>query len=112
MATGEYDPVRLVMRCIFLLTVGALLGMLAETEKELRAEIALTNRLLSLAQLGQKFSAVLQEVLAELGRVFQGTAVLELVAQSSTGRAFRWEIALVCKADASRNRDRAEPESQ
>lgn len=92
MATGEYDPVRLVMRCIFLLTVGALLGMLAETEKELRAEIALTNRLLSLAQLGQKFSAVLQEVLAELGRAFQGTAVLELVAQSSTGRAFRWEM--------------------
>ncbi len=100
MATGEYDPVRLVMRCIFLLTVGALLGFLAETEKELRAEIALTNRLLSLAQLGQKFSAVLQEVLAELGRAFQGTAVLELVAQSSTGRAFRWEMPSCVKADA------------
>ena len=91
-AAGEYDPVRLVMRCVFLLTVGALLGMLAETEKELRAEIALTNHLLSLARMGQRFSAVMQEVLAELGRTFQGTAVLELVAQSSTGRAFRWEM--------------------
>ncbi len=94
---GEFDPVRLVMRCIFLLTVGALLGVLAETEKELRAEIALTNRLLSLARMGQRFSAVLQDVLAEMGRAFQGTAVLELVAQSSTGRAFRWELPSLVK---------------
>src|SRR5262249_6183703 len=96
-AAGEYDPVRLVMRCIFLLTVGALLGMSAETANDLRAEIALTNRLLSLARLGQRFSAVLQDVLAELGRAFQGTAVLELVAQSSTGRAFRWEMPCLIK---------------
>ena len=94
---GEYDPVRLIMRCIFLLTVGALLGVLAETEKELRAEVALTNRLLSLARMGQRFSAVLQDVLSELGRAFQGTAVLELVAQSSTGRTIRWELPSLTK---------------
>lgn len=89
---SEAEPVRVVMRCVFLLTVGILLGVLAETEKELRAEIALTNRLLSLARLGDRFADVLQHVLTEVGRLFQGSAVLELVAQNSTGRSFRWEV--------------------
>ena len=39
---------RLVLRCGFLLMTGYLLGYLAEREKELRAEIAFTNHLLSL----------------------------------------------------------------
>ena len=37
------EPTRIIMRCGFLLMAGFLLGFLAETEKELRAEIALTN---------------------------------------------------------------------
>lgn len=86
------EPVRLVMRCAFLLMAGFLLGFLAETEKQLRAEVALTNHLLSLARVGNRFASVLQDVLAELARVFQGTAVYEVSSQSSTGRAFKWEI--------------------
>jgi signal transduction histidine kinase len=91
-AAYEVDPARLVMRCIFLITVGVLLGVLAETQKQLQAEVALTNRLLSLTRVGGRFSTVLQDVLAEIGRVFEGTAVFEVVAQNSTGRAFRWEL--------------------
>ncbi len=86
------EPARLVIRCAFLLVAGCLLGLLAETEKQLRAEIALTNHLLSLARVGSRFASVLQNVLAELGRAFHGTAVYEVSAQSSTGRAFKWEI--------------------
>ncbi len=86
------EPTRLVVRCAFLLMAGFLLGFLAETEKQLRAEVALTNHLLSLARVGNRFASVLQNVLAELGRIFQGTAVYEVSAQSSTGRAFKWEI--------------------
>jgi signal transduction histidine kinase len=86
------EPARLVIRCAFLLVAGFLLGFLAETEKQLRAEIALTNHLLSLARVGSRFASVLQDVLAELARIFQGTAVYEVSAQSSTGRAFKWEI--------------------
>ncbi len=86
------EPTRLIMRCAFLLMAGSLLGFLAETEKELRAEIALTNHLLSMARVGNRFSTALQNVLVEMARVFQGTAVYEVVAQSSTGRVFRWEI--------------------
>jgi signal transduction histidine kinase len=89
---AEPEPVRVALRSVFLVVAGTLLGFLAETEKELRAEIALTNRLLSLARVGNRFSTVLQSVLTELARVFQGSAVVEVVSQSSTGRAFRWEL--------------------
>ena len=91
-APATVDPSRLLMRCGFLLIAGALLGFLAETEKQLRAEISITNDLLSLARVGSRFSLALQNVLCELARVFRGDAVYELVAQNSSGRAFRWEI--------------------
>ena len=86
------DTSRLVLRCVFLLMAGTLLGSLAETEKELRAEIALSNHLLSLARVGNRFSSVMQDVLAAAAHVYQGTAVHEIISQNSTGRVFRWEI--------------------
>jgi signal transduction histidine kinase len=89
--TGVESP-RLVMRCGFLLITGFLLGFLAETEKELRAEIALTNRLLSLARTGTRLATAFHEVLSELGRVFCSGQIYEVVAQSSTGRVFKWHV--------------------
>ena len=86
------EPGRIILRCGFLLMAGSLLGYLAETEKELRAEIALTNQLLSSARVGNRFATVLQSVLATLGRLFQGEGVYEVVAQSGTGRTFKWEM--------------------
>ena len=88
------EPNRLIMRCGFLLMSGFLLGFLAETEKELRAEIALTNRLMSLARVGGRFASVLQEVMSEIGRIFGSRQVYEVVAQCSTGRVFRWDVML------------------
>ncbi len=88
------EPTRLIMRCGFLLMTGFLLGFLAETEKELRAEIAITNRLLSTARVGGRFASVLQEVMSEIGRIFGGRQVYEVVAQCSTGRVFRWDVVL------------------
>jgi len=76
-----YTPVdwsRLVLRCGFLLMSGFLLGYLAEREKELRAEIALTNHLLSQARVGNRLSEALIGTSAELARVFgaaPGTAI-------------------------------------
>jgi len=85
------DMSRLVLRCGFLLMTGFLLGYLAEREKELRAEIALTNHLLSQARVGNRLSDVLSQVAAELAGVFQGEQVYEIVTQTSSGRLFRWE---------------------
>ncbi len=84
------DAPRLVLRCGFLLLTGFLLGFLAEGEKELRAEIDLTNRLLSLARIGGRFAVSLHDALMELGRVFDSQQVYEVVCQSSTGRVFKW----------------------
>ncbi len=84
------DAPRVIMRCGFLLITGFLLGFLAEGEKELRGEIDLTNRLLSLARIGGRFAMALQNSLIELGRVFDSKEVYEVVSQSSTGRAFKW----------------------
>jgi signal transduction histidine kinase len=84
------DAPRLVLRCGFLLLTGFLLGFLAEGEKELRAEIDLTNRLLSLARIGGRFAMSLHDALMELGRVFDSQQVYEVVCQSSTGRVFKW----------------------
>ncbi|MGB7553368.1 MAG: histidine kinase [Candidatus Korobacteraceae bacterium] len=84
------DAQRVVMRCGFLLITGFLLGFLAEGEKELRGEIDLTNRLLSLARIGGRFAVALQDTMIELGRLFHSKEVYEVVSQSSTGRAFKW----------------------
>ena len=90
-----YTPVdlsRLVLRCGFLLMAGFLLGYLAEREKELRAEIALTNHLLSKARVGNRLSEVLVEMSAELARVFAGERVYEVVTQAASGRTYQWDI--------------------
>jgi signal transduction histidine kinase len=90
----ELSVSRLVLHSAFLIMAGFLLGYLAEREKELRAEIAFTNRLLSLTRVGNRLDEVFTEVAAKLAKVFGGTSVYALVRQSSTGRMFRWEIAL------------------
>jgi signal transduction histidine kinase len=90
-----YTPVewsRLVLRCGFLLMSGFLLGYLAEREKELRAEIALTNHLLSQARVGNHLSEVLVAISADLARVFGGEQVYEVVTQYGSGRFYRWDI--------------------
>jgi signal transduction histidine kinase len=86
------DPSRLLLRCGFLVISGTLIGCLAETDKELGAEVTLVNELLAKAQVGSRFSLVLQDVLLEFADVFRCESVYEVVAQGSNGRAFRWEI--------------------
>ena len=90
-----YTPIgwsRLVLRCGFLLMSGFLLGYLAEREKELRAEIALTNHLLSQARVGNRLKEALAAASAELARVFGGEQVYEIVTQAGSGRLYRWDI--------------------
>lgn len=83
---------RIIFRCGYLLLTGFLLGFLAETEKELRAEIALVNRLLSMARIGNRLSDSIRDVSTELGRVFDSRRVYGATQQVSTGRMFRWDL--------------------
>ena len=92
-----YTPVnisRLVLRCGFLLMTGFLLGYLAEREKELRAEIAFTNYLLSQARVGSPLSEVVMAISRDLASVFDGKSVYEVLAQTSSRRLFRWDIGM------------------
>jgi signal transduction histidine kinase len=85
---------RLVLRCGFLLMTGFLLGYLAEREKELRAEIAFTSHLLSLARVGSPLSEVVTGISRDLARVFGSESVYVVVAQTSSRRLFRWDIGM------------------
>ena len=90
-----YTPVgwsRLLLRCGFLLMSGYLLGYMAEREKELRAEIAFTNHLLSRARVGNRLSEVVVAISSDLARVFGGEQVYEVLAQAGSGRCYRWDI--------------------
>lgn len=83
---------RLVLRCGFLMMTGFLLGYLAEREKELRAEIAFTNHLLSLTRIGSPLSEVVTRISGELAHVFNGERVSQVVLQTTSGRLFRWDV--------------------
>jgi signal transduction histidine kinase len=85
---------RLLLRTSFLLMAGFLLGYLAEREKELRAEIALTNHLLSLTRVGNPLGEVVTEVSAELAKVFSAKRAYAIVCQAATNNCFRWQITL------------------
>ena len=85
---------RLLLRCGFLLMAGFLLGYLSEREKELRAEIGLTNHLLSLTRVGNRLSEVVTDISAELARVFEARRVCAVMVQAGSGRLFRWDITL------------------
>jgi signal transduction histidine kinase len=83
---------RVVLRCGYILLTGVLVGLLAEMEKELRAEMAFTNRLLGVARAGNRSADVLHEVLSDFGRVFGTQEVYQIVYHSGTGRLYRWDV--------------------
>jgi len=85
---------RLLLRCGFLIMAGFLLGYLAEREKELRAEIYFTNHLLSLTRVGNPLNEVVGRIAGEVGQVFGGEHAYALLVQPTSGRMFRWDIAL------------------
>lgn len=108
-----YTPLsasRLILRCAFLLMSGYLLGYLAEREKELRAEIALTNHLLSLTRVGNRLSEVVMMISQELAQVFDGKRVYQLVTQVNSGRLFRWDIQLAPQPICDVREIEADPE--
>ncbi len=82
---------RLVIRSSYLLIVALLLGYLAENEKELRAEAALTSRMLGDIRLETGMTTNVRNLLQECMRVFGGTRALVAVQEVGTGRVFLWD---------------------
>ncbi len=87
---GRYDMNRLLIRTSFMLVVSVLLGYLAEQQKELAAEESVLGRLLTSIRPENGMRAAVQQVLAELLRIFRAPRVAAIIQQADTGRVFLW----------------------
>ncbi len=101
---SDFEPKRLFMRSIYLLVMGLLLGYLAEQQKQLRAEKAVIARILGKARVDAGLTGTLQEIVAELLRMYgakkailasreaynQRVFVGEMLSQNNSPSTFRW----------------------
>ena len=76
---------RLLLSAAYLLTMGLLIGYLAENEKQLRAEKALLSRVLAMARVDFGLTGSLQQIFQELIHLFgAGEALLAIEESHST----------------------------
>ncbi len=86
-AAFQIHPVlnRLLLSAAYLLSMGLLIGYLAENEKQLRAEKATLSRILAMARVDVGLTGSLQEIFRELLQLFRaGTALLAIEESHST----------------------------
>ncbi len=89
---GSVELSRFLVRAGYLLILGFLLGYLAETEKRLRAQLALVPRMLGKARAEIGLRATLQGTLDEMLRVLAARRAIFAVEETGTGRVFVWQM--------------------
>jgi signal transduction histidine kinase len=94
---GRFDANRLIMRSAYLLMGGALLGYLAEEEKQRRAEAATITRIISSIRVEASVWATFETVAAEVFHLFGANRLLLLFEEIQSGRSFLWIAE--CRAD-------------
>jgi signal transduction histidine kinase len=87
----ELELNRFVMRGIYLMIMGYLLGYLGAEEKLLRAETAGIARVMSRIQAETGLRGALQVVFDDLLRIFGSSRALLVMREENTGNAFLWE---------------------
>jgi signal transduction histidine kinase len=87
---GGLDLNRILTRSGYLLILGFLLGYLAETEKRLRAQLALVPRLLGKARADLGLRGTLQGILDDLLHIFAARQGIFAVEEMTSGRVFVW----------------------
>lgn len=90
---GEFEANRFIMRGIYLLIAGYLLGFLGEEEKRLRTETAAIARIISRVQSEVGLRGALRAVFAEILRIFDSRRALLALEEATTGRAYLWRAA-------------------
>jgi signal transduction histidine kinase len=88
---GDYEVNRFIIRAVYLILIGVLLGYLAEKEKELRAEGAFITRMGVLARVESGLRGTMHAILGETMRLFLAPRALAVVDQLATGRVFVWD---------------------
>ena len=90
--TTEFEPKHLVMRSVYLLVLGFLLGYLAEQQKQLRAEKAVIARTIGKARVEAGLSGTIQEISAELLVMYGAKQLLIASQETSNYRVFVGEL--------------------
>jgi signal transduction histidine kinase len=92
---------RLLMRCVYLLALGYLIGILGEKQKEQRAESAVVVRLLRAARAEHRMKTVLQAVFSEFISLFHCSQVFLVAEEIATGRMFLWQMSAASVPDGT-----------
>lgn len=87
---GSFDAHRLIMRAVYLLIAGGLLGYLAEEEKQRRAETAIITRIIANIRAEASIWTMFEAMAGEVLELFEGTGLLLLFEDLQNGRTFRW----------------------
>ncbi len=88
----EFELNRFIIRSLYLVLMGFLLGYLAEEEKRLRAETWVAAHIMSKAQAEIGLRATIQALLEEILELFGARQALVSIADSTAGRGFLWEV--------------------
>lgn len=88
---GEFDMDRLVMRPVYLVMIGYLVGYLGEKEKQLRAETSIISRIMGKAHSESGVRETLEAVLRAILELFGANQVLLALQETTSWRAFLWE---------------------
>jgi signal transduction histidine kinase len=86
----QIEANRFIMRSLYLLISGYLLGYLGEEQKRLRTETAAVARIIRRVQTEVGLRASLRVVFDEVLRLFDSSRALLAFEEASTGRAYLW----------------------
>jgi signal transduction histidine kinase len=89
---GDFEPERLFMQSVYLLVMGLLLGYLAEQQKHLRAEKAVTTRILAKARVEAGLTGTLQQILGEALTMYGAARLLIAAQEAHSQRVFLGEL--------------------
>lgn len=89
---AAFEPRRLIMRSIYLVVMGLLLGYLAEQQKQLRAEKAVIARVLGRARVETGLTGTLQEISGELLSMYGAKSAVLASQEASNYRVFLGEV--------------------
>jgi len=92
---GPGRGVLIMMRIVYLIIFGLLIGQLTESEKRRRAEASSIFQISSKARVDAGLKSTLQAVLQEMLKLFQGRELLLLTREAGAGSAHLWRVATI-----------------
>lgn len=91
-AEGQFELNRAIMRGVYLLILGLLLGYLADEDKLLRAETSAVSRVMGLGRVEEGLRGTLRDVLREVQQISGARQVLLAAHDTVSQRYFLWEL--------------------